>query len=493
MAAPEPQLAGVLGAAVDQIDADEKVVIVRTLRVHVNVGMLDLYRNDVRRQGMAVPHNKGDPRVFVGTVFAAEAMKFFGPPPDGADAEAYLQECYKILNSQKSVVDYVNSCDDRKNDPKKKWVFGTREKELGDFNELAREFKVACPTYFDEETGAPFYQEQNFAAAFIDCIRRRNPELKCKTHIQKLCKKRRLLRNADAVVKAARRADAVAAATVLVARGRVVDAVLAAARDPAAAAFAEAAEEPAPDAAPDANQPPVPAPTAPPGQVLPFAPTTAASPERPPGLPGPYVQPAAQQQTPATEPGRLRQDASPSPRAGQNRGAAQREKLRLRDANQPRAARPRRRPAGGAPGRALQPSPDTSPSPATEAPVDDADGVAELQRMLATAEARAADEKKRADGFGAQLADAETRWKAGDERAKAAEEERDRLKVRAEALAADFAAANAFAETANARIRAAEQDRDRQKARADAAEARVRELEEKLKLRADCSRGDDTE
>ena len=105
MAAPEPQLAGVLGAAVDQIDADEKVVIVRTLRVHVNVGMLDLYRNDVRRQGMAVPHNKGDPRVFVGTPFAAEAMKFFGPPPDGADTEAYLQECYKILNSQKSVVD----------------------------------------------------------------------------------------------------------------------------------------------------------------------------------------------------------------------------------------------------------------------------------------------------------------------------------------------------------------------------------------------------
>ena len=88
---------------------------------------------------------------------------------------------------------------------------------------------------------------------------------------------------------------------------------------------------------------------------------------------------------------------------------------------------------------------------------------------------------------------AETRWKAGDERAKAAEEERDRLKVHAEALAADFAAANAFVETANARIRAAEQDRDRQKARADAAEARVRELEEKLKLRANCSRGDDTE
>ena len=125
--------------------------------------------------------------------------------------------------------------------------------------------------------------------------------------------------------------------------------------------------------------------------------------------------------------------------------------------------------------------------------VGDPDAVAELQELLATAEARAADEKKRADGLGAQFAEAETRWKAGDERAKAAEEERDRLKVRAEALAADFAAANAFAETANARIRAAEQDRDRQKARADAAEARVRELEEKLKLRADCSRGDDTE
>ena len=113
--------------------------------------------------------------------------------------------------------------------------------------------------------------------------------------------------------------------------------------------------------------------------------------------------------------------------------------------------------------------------------------------MLATAEARAADEKKRADGLGAQLAEAETRRKAGDERAKAAQEERDRLKVHAEALAADFAAANAFVETANARIRAAEQDRDRQKARADAAEARVRELEEQLKNHADRARGDDTE
>ncbi|CAH0373069.1 unnamed protein product [Pelagomonas calceolata] len=476
MAAPEPQLAGVLGAAVDQIDVDEKVVIVRTLRVHVNVGMLDLYRNDVRRLGLAVPcaHNKGDTRVFVGTAFAPEAMKFFGPPPDGADAEAYLQECYKILNSQKSVVDYVNSCDDRKNDPKKKWVFGTREKELGDFNELLLEFKEACPIFFDEETGAPFYQEQNFAAAFIDCIRRRNPELKCKTHIQKLCKKRRLLRKADAVVKAARRADAVAAATVLVARGRVVDAVLAAARDPAAAALAEPAEEPAPDAAPDANQPPAPAPEA----------RTAAS----LGWPGGTAPaPAADR-----EPRPL--DASPSPRAKQKRPGAARRPPRHR-ANPPgarAAARPRRRAAGGAPARALQPSPDTSPSPATEVSVGDADA-AELQRMLATAEARAADVKKRADGLGAQLAEAKTRWKAGDERAKAAEEERDRLKVRAEALAADFAAANAFAETANARVRAAEQDRDRQKARADAAEARVRELEEKLRDRADRALGDDTE
>ena len=121
MAAPEPQLAGVLGAAVDQIDADEKVVIVRTLRVHVNVGMLDLYRNDVLRLGLAVPcSHKRYARIFVGTAFEAEAVKFFGPPRDGADAEAYLQECYKILNSQKSVVDYVNSCDDRKNDSRKK-------------------------------------------------------------------------------------------------------------------------------------------------------------------------------------------------------------------------------------------------------------------------------------------------------------------------------------------------------------------------------------
>ena len=477
MAAPEPQLAGSLGWAVHQIDADEGEAIVRWLRVHATVGMLDLYRNDVRRQGLAVPcaHNKGDTRVFVGTAFAAQAMKFFGPLRDGAYAEAYLQECYRILKSQENLVDYVNSCDDRKNDSRKKWNYKTRAGELGDFKELALEFKAACPNSFDEETGAPLYQQQNFAAAFIDCIKRRNPELRCKTHIQKLCKKRRLLRNADAVVKAARRADAVAAAVVCVARGRVVGAVLAAARDPAAAALAEPAEEPAPDAAPDANQPPAPAPEA----------RTAAS----LGWPGGTAPAPAADREPRPP------DASPSPRAHQKRPGAARRPPRHR-ANPPgarAAARPRRRAAGGAPARALQPSPDTSPSPATEVSVGDPDAVAELQELLATAEARAADEKKRADGLGAQLAEVETRWKAGDERAKAAEEERDRLKVRAEALAADFAAANAFAETTNARIRAAEQDRDRQKARADAAEARVRELEEKLKLRADCSRGDDTE
>ena len=86
MAAPEPQLAGSLGWAVHQIDADEGEAIVRWLRVHATVGMLDLYRNDVRRQGLAVPcaHNKGDTRVFVGTAFAAQAMKFFGPLRDGA-------------------------------------------------------------------------------------------------------------------------------------------------------------------------------------------------------------------------------------------------------------------------------------------------------------------------------------------------------------------------------------------------------------------------
>ena len=257
MAAPEPQLAGSLGWAVHQIDADEGEAIVRWLRVHATVGMLDLYRNDVRRQGLAVPcaHNKGDTRVFVGTAFAPEAMKFFGPPPDGADAEAYLQECYKILNSQKSVVDYVNSCDDRKNDPKKKWVFGTREKELGDFNELAREFKEACPTYVDEETGALKYAEPGFVDAFVDCIRRRNPELKCKTHIQKLCKKRRLLRNCnltDAEKEALYHADY----EVVV---RAVAAAAAAPDEEAAAPDASLGEEASPPPA-DHTEAPAPAP-----------------------------------------------------------------------------------------------------------------------------------------------------------------------------------------------------------------------------------------
>ena len=548
--------------------------------MYFRVGVLYLERAHMHKLGLVAKKHR-----FAGSPFEAPALHFFGPPED-MSMEEHLVLCFEDVKTQKNFYACLVTTGIFH---KKGETY--RGQQKNDFKELlGGGFDLKFPECFGpawpRDTDDVIFYDQNFGTDHfrelfvrdmmvrhsrwrksIDiitfCSKRRDRRTKLKemlkgsfgaslqavcsfTPLRRFCwrlmgpERKRERAEGEAVVKARRRANAVAAAALLVARGRVFEAVKAAARDPAAAAFAEAAEEPAPDAAPDANQPPVPAPTAPPGQVLPFAPTTAASPERPPGLPGPYVQPAAQQQTPATEPGRLRQDASPSPRAGQNRGAAQREKLRLRDANQPRAARPRRRPAGGAPGRALQPSPDTSPSPATEAPVDDADGVAELQRMLATAEARAADEKKRADGFGAQLADAETRWKAGDERAKAAEEERDRLKVHAEALAADFAAANAFVETANARIRAAEQDRDRQKARADAAEARaaaaekpttvssderiraledrlakqasrherdkealhaawdaaearVRELEEKLKLRADRSRGDDTE
>ena len=249
MAAPsEPQLAGVLGLAVDKIDEDEGEVIVRWLRVHANVAMLDLFRNDVRRLGVEVPCARKT-RVFEGTAFAAQAMKFFGPPPDGADVEAYLQERYRILKSQEKVVIYVNSCDDRENDSRKKWNYKTRAGELGDFNELALEFKVACPTYFDEETGAPFYQEQNFAAAFIDCIRRRNPELKCKSDIQRLCKKRRLLRNCnltDAEKEALYHADYEV----------VVKAVAAAAAAPDAEPDAEPTAPMAPDATREAESPP---------------------------------------------------------------------------------------------------------------------------------------------------------------------------------------------------------------------------------------------
>jgi len=344
----QPQLVGVLGRTVDQIDEDEGEVIVRWLRVHANVGMLDLYRNDVLRLGLAVPfppksegnlacnlartvpravvgatstqkivvrtasgrtatvlekrqrgyffveldgnaNKEGEAheckslrrpqdfapgqdhlldsvqqapimpkryaRVFVGTPFAAEAVKFFGPPPDGADVEAYLQERFIILNSQEKLINYVNSCDDRENDPKKKWVFGTREKELGDFNELAREFKEACPTYVDEETGALKYAEPGFVDAFVDCIRRRNPELKCKTHIQKLCKKRRLLRNCnltDAEKEALYHADY----EVVV---RAVAAAAAAPDEEAAAPDASLGEEASPPPA-DHTEAPAPAP-----------------------------------------------------------------------------------------------------------------------------------------------------------------------------------------------------------------------------------------
>jgi len=303
--------------------------------------MLDLYRNDVRRQGLAVPcaHNKGDTRVFVGTAFEDEAVKFFGSPPDGADAEAYLQERYRILKSQEKVVNYVNSCDGRENDPRKKWNYKTRAGELGDFNELALEFKAACPTYVDEETGALKYAEPGFVDAFVDCIRRRNPELKCKTHIQKLCKKRRLLRNCnltDAEKEALYHADyevVVRAVAAAAARARVVQdadgnypcAQCGRVFDHAPAAIAhskvcnaeptEPTEPAAPDAEPDAEPDAAPtAPTAPdatreeesPPPLVEPAPDATDEEEDSPSLPDHAEQPAAPDAS-------LGEEASPPP------------------------------------------------------------------------------------------------------------------------------------------------------------------------------------
>ena len=162
----QPQLAGLLGAAVDEINTDEDAS--RGLAVLAKVGALDAYRDEVLRLGVAVPCAHGL-RLFAGTAFADEAKSFFGSPRDGADVEAYLQERYSILSSQESLVGYVNSCDSVK-----KWDFATRSKELGDFNELKVEFKAACPTFFDKETGALKYTEPGFVNAFVDCITRRN-------------------------------------------------------------------------------------------------------------------------------------------------------------------------------------------------------------------------------------------------------------------------------------------------------------------------------
>jgi len=162
----QPQLAGLLGAAVDEINADEDAS--RGLAVLAKVGALDAYRDEVRRLGLAVPCAHGL-RLFAGTEFADEAKSFFGSPRDGADVEAYLQERYSILSSQESLVNYVNSCDSVK-----KWDFAMRSKELGDFKELALEFKEACPTYLDKETGALKYTEPGFVDAFVNCITRRN-------------------------------------------------------------------------------------------------------------------------------------------------------------------------------------------------------------------------------------------------------------------------------------------------------------------------------
>ena len=202
----QPQLAGLLGAAVDEINADEDAS--RGLAVLAKVGALDAYRDEVLRLGVAVPPAHNGLRLFADTTFADEAMTFFGPPPQVIPVESYLQERFIILRSQKTLVDYVNLCQ-----PTQPWFYRTRAEDLDDFNELKLEVKVACPIYFDEETGALKYTEPGFVDAFVDCITRRYPDLKTKKSIQWLCtEKRRLRRKCGAVVDAARAADAMAAA-----------------------------------------------------------------------------------------------------------------------------------------------------------------------------------------------------------------------------------------------------------------------------------------
>ena len=170
-------LGGLLGSQVDQINADESVIIELTLRVNAEVGVLELYRMDVSRLGFAAPSVTGrtqaarataarasrqEPRIFLGSAFQPEAFKFFGPPRDGEDVEAYLQACFKACQTRKTLVDLVNSCR-----PEKKWSYTKRNQEFQDFCELMREFKAACPDRFDQETGAPKYAEPGFIGAYI--------------------------------------------------------------------------------------------------------------------------------------------------------------------------------------------------------------------------------------------------------------------------------------------------------------------------------------
>ena len=172
----QPQLAGLLGAAVGEIDADGEAS--RWLTVKAKVGALDAYRDEVLRLGVAVPPAHNGLRLFADTTFADEAMTFFGPPPQVIPVESYLQERFIILRSQKTLVDYVNLCQ-----PTQPWFYRTRAEDLDDFNELKLEVKVACPIYFDEETGALKYTEPGFVDAFVDCITRRYPALKTKKSI----------------------------------------------------------------------------------------------------------------------------------------------------------------------------------------------------------------------------------------------------------------------------------------------------------------------
>ncbi len=246
-------------------------------------------------------------------------------------------------------------------------------------------------------------------------------------------------------------------------------------------------------------------------------PDAPQSPPPPPKKLGPDVTQLSPRQAPTgtTEP--PLQDVSSPPAARVKR--RDRKALHVRvGPNSPVRRQGRREPRGqGAATRRGHfdlppPSATTFPEPAPEAPNGGAPLGANTElgdalNRADCAERRAADAKARVNGLIAQLAEVVGLRDAADERAAMAKEDCDLSKTRAEALAVDIAAAEARAdeaearaEKAEARAAAAEKQASRLErekvalhAAWDAAEARVRELEEQLKDRADRALSDDTE
>ena len=341
----------------------------------------------------------------------------------------------------------------------------------------------------------------------------------------------RLARDAEAAATAARRAlDVGADAT----PGAALDGAVAPDADAARAALAGPAEEPAPEGTPVPRQSPAAAAAL--AGAAPLDVVETVEPVAPvaPGVTTPTsllvdilgpAPPPPPREVLADAPAPPRKDVFSSPPAKRTRskrnGDAQLATQPTQDDDDDAGART----AAMAPPR---PTTNTQPAPGTGTPDDGAPAGADLAlgEALDRAERRAADEKARADELAVRLAEAQALLAAADERAATIEAtitdrlaearlefeatanerlraiEQERVRDRDARLAAEeyAAAAEARAVCAEERITAANKRsvaaRTHSRMNSDArlkAEARVRELEEKLKDRADRARGDDTE